>query len=74
MYMNERSLTMEGNVKDLTFRPYWYLGFLALVGVWKLPLIGAYLTQGQGSALVLLNLLWFGWLTQFIPTRRPPQQ
>lgn len=57
-------------MKNWEFKEHWYLGFLALVGVWKLPAIWAYVTAGEGSAFVLISLLWFGWIFQLIPTRK----
>lgn len=53
----------------MQMRTHWYLGFLALVGLWKLPDVWAFVTAGQGNWTVLLNLLWFGWLHEFIPVR-----
>lgn len=56
-------------MKTWKMQTYWYLGFLALVGVWKAPDVWAYLTAGQGDWTVLINLLWFGWLFNFVPSR-----
>jgi hypothetical protein len=28
------------------FKPHWYLGLLALVGIWKLPTVWAYVMDG----------------------------
>lgn len=46
----------------------WYLGFLALIGLYKLPEVWAFF-QGVASAWVLLNLLWFMWLGYFVPEK-----
>lgn len=52
----------------MKLQKHWYLGFLALIGIYKLPLIIGAL-QWDASLLALTNLLWFAWLTFLIPTR-----
>lgn len=52
------------------FKPHWYLGLLALVGIWKLPTVWAYVLDGQGTALTLTNLLWLFWAFELIPVRK----
>lgn len=52
----------------MKMKPYWWLGFLALIGFYKLPQVIAYFDQG-GSAWTLLSLLWFLWLFEFVPVR-----
>lgn len=47
---------------------YWYLGFLGLIGFYKLPEV-LFFFQGNASAWELTNLLWFTWLFHFIPTK-----
>lgn len=54
-------------MKSYKLQPYWYLGFLALIGVWHLPEVWAYVAQGQGAWHSLLGLLWFGWAFNFLP-------
>ncbi|MBW3227221.1 hypothetical protein [Marinobacter adhaerens] len=53
----------------MKMKPYWWLGFLALIGVYKLPQVIAYFEHG-GSAWTLVSLLWFFWLLEFIPVRQ----
>jgi hypothetical protein len=56
-------------MENYKFEKYWYLGFLGLVGVYKLPLVMAYF-QGNGSAWDLANLLWLLWFLNFIPVAK----
>lgn len=62
--MNDRSLKY-GDF-GLKMQIHWYLGFLALVGIYKLPaVLGA--LQGEASAFGFANLLWFLWLLYLTP-------
>jgi len=45
---------------------HWYLGFLALIGFYKLPAIWGAI-QGEASLFGIANLLWFLWLFYFMP-------
>lgn len=51
----------------MKMQKYWYLGFLSLIGFYRLPLMLDYLQGAENSWLVLTNLLWFLWLLNFIP-------
>jgi hypothetical protein len=44
----------------------WPLGFLGLIGLYKLPTVLAYF-QGSGTAWDLTNLLWLLWFLYLIP-------
>lgn len=48
---------------------HWYLGFLGLIGFYKLQLAVAPFS-GQGPWSDALNLLWFLWFSYFLPKQR----
>ncbi|CAM1374296.1 conserved hypothetical protein [Tenacibaculum litopenaei] len=56
-------------MKNYTFDRHWYLGFLGIIGIYKLPEILCFFTCGA-SFWVLLNVLWFLWFSYFIPTAK----
>jgi hypothetical protein len=58
------------NYKDsYQFDKYWYLGFLGLIGFYKMPLVWASF-QGDGTLWDLTNLLWLLWLLYFLPEEK----
>ena len=44
----------------------WWLGFVSLIGVYKLPAI-ILAWHGREGPLELLSIGWFLWLVYFIP-------
>ncbi|WP_169543875.1 hypothetical protein [Sneathiella aquimaris] len=50
----------------MALKKYWYLGFLGMIGVWKLPLIFVAVT-GFGPWTDALYAGWFLWFLNFIP-------
>jgi len=56
-----------------TFKPHWYLGFLGLIGFFKLELVLSYF-ESQSSFWVFTHLLWFLWFDYFIPVRSTKNQ
>lgn len=50
----------------MTMQKKWYLGFLGLIGIYKLPTVLGFF-QGTEQWWELLNLLWFMWFLYFIP-------
>ncbi|PCI02924.1 MAG: hypothetical protein COB78_11590 [Hyphomicrobiales bacterium] len=50
----------------MKMQKHWYLGFLGLVGLYKLPTLIS-LFQGTGSWWDLSNALWFLWFFYFVP-------
>ncbi len=55
-------------MKNYKFDKYWFLGFLGLVGFYKISSIISYF-QGQDSFWELSNILWFSWFFYFIPKK-----
>jgi len=50
----------------MKMQKHWYLGFLGLVGLYKIPtLIAAF--NGTGHWSDYLNVLWFLWFFYFVP-------
>ncbi len=56
-------------MKGYKFNSYWYLGFFGLIGFYYIPFIILFF-QGNNSAWVLTNLLWFLWFSYFIPENK----
>ncbi len=50
----------------MKMQTHWYLGFLGLIGLWKLPIILASF-DGAIAWWGLSNALWFLWFLNFIP-------
>ncbi len=55
-------------MKNYTFDKYWFLGFIGLIGFYKLSSIFNYF-QGQASIWELSNMLWFIWFLYFVPKK-----
>lgn len=53
-------------MKGYKFNSYWYLGFFGFIGFYYIPFIILFF-QGNNSAWVLTNLLWFLY---FIPENK----
>lgn len=54
----------------MIFQRHWYLGFLGVIGLYKIPvLIGAF--QAGGSLWDLTSALWFLWFLYFVPDLTP---
>jgi hypothetical protein len=47
----------------------WWLGFVGLIGLWKLPTVIAAF-RGDGGLWDYQWLTWLIWLLYFIPERR----
>ncbi|MGK0366432.1 MAG: hypothetical protein ACI85O_003505 [Saprospiraceae bacterium] len=45
------------NKNSYKFQKSWYLGFLGLIGIYKIPIVLAFF-QGTGTVWDLTNLLW----------------
>lgn len=56
-------------MKGYKFNSYWYLGFIGFIGFYYIPFIILFF-QGNNSAWVLSNLLWFLWFSYFIPENK----
>lgn len=68
--MNDRSFKYgDFGLKMQTHR---YLGFLALVGIYKLPAVLAAL-RGAAPLFGFANLLWFLWLLYPAPVNKSPE-
>ncbi|USG61117.1 hypothetical protein NBZ79_18330 [Sneathiella marina] len=57
----------------MKLQKYWYLGFLGLIGLYKLPVLWAAFT-GAGHWGDFLNILWLYWFFCFVPERKPEGQ
>ncbi|MCP3921737.1 MAG: hypothetical protein GY714_04040 [Desulfobacterales bacterium] len=53
----------------MKFNKYWWFGFLGFLGFIDINLTIDYFKNG-GSAIVLLNPLWFLWFLNFIPENK----
>ncbi len=76
LLFKERSwLYMTNNLKNTedktkyTMQKQWWLGFLGIIGFFKIPSILLFL-KGDASPVVLLSLLWFLWFLLFIPRKK----
>ncbi|MFT5254603.1 MAG: hypothetical protein ACI87N_003679 [Flavobacteriales bacterium] len=56
------------NTGSYQFDKHWYLGFLGLIGFYKVPSVWAFF-QGDGTFWDLTNLLWLLWLLYFLPEK-----
>jgi hypothetical protein len=56
------------DTRSYQFDKHWYLGFLGLIGFYKLPLVWAVFQEG-GTLWDLTNLLWISWLLYFLPEK-----
>ncbi|MEH6525696.1 MAG: hypothetical protein V7723_06455 [Sneathiella sp.] len=54
----------------MKMQKYWYLGFLGLIGLYKLPVFWTALT-GTGHWSDFLNILWLLWFFYFVPETKP---
>lgn len=50
----------------MKLQTHWYLGILALIGIYNLP-VSLAAVQGDAPAYGLANLLWFVWLLYLVP-------
>lgn len=49
---------------------YWWLGFLGLIGLYKLPdVVAAF--NGDKGPIEYLYLTWLLWLLYFVPQKPP---
>jgi len=53
-------------MENLVWQKNWYLGFLGLIGFYKLEYVIAFF-QGEGTVWDLANLLWFLWFLYLLP-------
>ena len=53
----------------MKLQKHWYLGFLGLIGLYKIPTVLVFI-DGGGHWLDLANLLWFLWFFHFIPEKQ----
>ncbi len=53
-------------MNNYKLQKHWYLGFIGLIGFYKLSTVINYF-QGNGSIWELINLLWFLSFLYFIP-------
>jgi hypothetical protein len=54
---------------DMSFHKRWWLGFLGLIGIYKLPdVLAAY--SGDKGPIEYLYLTWLIWLLYFVPQKQ----
>jgi hypothetical protein len=68
LYMSNH-LEGDEQVIHLTMKKSWWLGFLGFIGFIYVPSMLLYF-EGEASASVFLNMLWFLWFTSFIPIKK----
>jgi hypothetical protein len=60
----------------MRFHKYWWLGFLGLIGIYKLPdALAAF--NGDKGPIEYLYLTWLIWLLYIVPQRQrssPPRR
>lgn len=53
----------------MKMQKHWYLGFIGIVGLYKLPGVLGYF-QGAGTVWDVANVLWLLWFLYLLPEDR----